>query len=419
MGVVLLCLSVIFINSCNNSSEQNIETFSSPCIDNVCGTLQNGCSITITGSGFGSNGPNIVIFDDFESGMAGDEIKIGPGSAPVGQWDSLDGGGDNILHPIYGSGYSVSGRQAMQVDNTKNSYVNPANGLDSNCAAVIQNLNATDIFIAYWLYMPTTSTFPCYSGDGITNCNWKPVWFTGTDTRYADEIIPRGLGYYSDNNPPSPPATFYDWGLTCNGCADPGSHDFKLPGWTMKKGKWYRIWSWIHGTVVPDQTGRKQLWISSVDDNMIVTNYVDVTQAVFDPAKSPLHETQFLTLNFGGWARWCNKCKESAARFDDIYLAKGPYAQARVEIGDAPIYADCQRLTVATVTSWSSSSITATIRQGSFADFNSAYLFVFAANGNANPAGFALESYNKFSVLFSKENLLSKALIQLCWVRYG
>jgi hypothetical protein len=28
-----------------------------------------------------------------------------------------------------------------------------------------------------------------------------------------------------------------------------------------------------------------------------------------------------------------------------------------------------------------------------------------------------LEPYNKFSVLFSKENLLSKALIQLCWVR--
>ncbi|RPI76344.1 MAG: hypothetical protein EHM45_13190 [Desulfobacteraceae bacterium] len=354
---------------------QSMELFASPRIGKVNGTLQNGYSLTVTGSGFGANGPQIVIFDDFESGVAGNEIRTGSGSAPVGQWDRL-GGGDNSCHPIYGSGYSVSGRQAMQVDNTKKTNT----GTDSNCAAIIKNLNATDIFIAYWLYMPTTSSFPCYShGD----CNWKPVWFVGQDTRYADEIIPRGLGPVADNNSP-----LSDWGVTCNGCASPKENNFS---WSMQKGKWYRIWSWIHGTALPDKTGRKLLWISSVDDNMPVTKKLDVTQAVFDPALG----SQFLSLNFGGWGRWCNiatnpDCTESAARFDDIYLAKGPNAMARVEIGDAAVYSMCKRLTVAAVSYWSESLITATVFQGSFVNLNNAYLYVFDADGNVNPTGFSL-----------------------------
>src|SRR5574340_127762 len=40
----------------------------------VSGTVSNGQSITVTGTGFGATGPNIRIFDDFETGTNGATI---------------------------------------------------------------------------------------------------------------------------------------------------------------------------------------------------------------------------------------------------------------------------------------------------------------------------------------------------------
>lgn len=39
-----------------------------PAITGVGGTVSNGQTITISGTGFGSSGPTIAIFDDFEKG---------------------------------------------------------------------------------------------------------------------------------------------------------------------------------------------------------------------------------------------------------------------------------------------------------------------------------------------------------------
>lgn len=70
--------------------------------------------------------------------------------------------------------------------------------------------------------------------------------------------------------------------------------------------------------------------------------------------------------------------------YDDIYISAGPGAQARVEIGDAPNYSNCTNLTLATINHWSDFSITATLRQGSFKNGDSAYLFVIDAEGNTS-----------------------------------
>src|SRR5262245_12647822 len=56
----------------------------------VDGALSNGSAITVSGSGFGSVGPEVVIFDDFESGTDGAELATGPGSATVGAWMSYE-----------------------------------------------------------------------------------------------------------------------------------------------------------------------------------------------------------------------------------------------------------------------------------------------------------------------------------------
>ena len=69
-------------------------------------------------------------------------------------------------------------------------------------------------------------------------------------------------------------------------------------------------------------------------------------------------------------------------------------AQARVEIGDADTYAECTRLTLVTTgaqgDSWGASSITATIREGTFTqeELEYGYLYVTNGDGCVNAEGF-------------------------------
>jgi len=74
--------------------------------------------------------------------------------------------------------------------------------------------------------------------------------------------------------------------------------------------------------------------------------------------------------------------------FDDFYLAVGPNARARVEIGDRPTYADCTKLTVLTPNSWSNDLISGVVREGSFTSSEASYLFVVDSNGEVSSQGF-------------------------------
>ena|GEM_PF-6087878 len=98
---------------------------------------------------------------------------------------------------------------------------------------------------------------------------------------------------------------------------------------------------------------------------------------------------RFESWNIGSYGRQCigYECKP---RFDDVYLATGPYAQARVEICNHSTYTTSTNCSIATVTLWSDTEITATLRQGSFANGEQAYLYVFDANGNVNSDGYPI-----------------------------
>ena len=90
-----------------------------------------------------------------------------------------------------------------------------------------------------------------------------------------------------------------------------------------------------------------------------------------------------------GWIRGAGN-PEVATLYDDIYIASGPNAQARVEIGDAPAYDDSTNLTILTPETWDENTITATVQPGSFEGFAGTFLFVTDATGTRNETGFAL-----------------------------
>ena len=82
-------------------------------------------------------------------------------------------------------------------------------------------------------------------------------------------------------------------------------------------------------------------------------------------------------IHFPGYGRYDSN---SQTYYDDIYVATGEGALARIEIGNAPTLSECKNLAVVTPTSWTDGQITATARLGSFTS-GTAYLFVIDKDG--------------------------------------
>jgi len=73
--------------------------------------------------------------------------------------------------------------------------------------------------------------------------------------------------------------------------------------------------------------------------------------------------------------------------YDEVYLDD---SWARVEIGNASTWSGCSHRETQIPSSWSSSSITVTVNQGTFADSAGAYLYVTDDEGNVNANGYSI-----------------------------
>ena len=108
------------------------------------------------------------------------------------------------------------------------------------------------------------------------------------------------------------------------------------------------------------------------------------------------------TVGINAYARY-DAGAPSVFQWDDVYVAIGSGARARVEIMSARTWGDrAHRLdmnaTLCTPTSWSATSVTCTVRQGSFANGQTAYLFVVDAAGNVSDQDPAAAGAQGFSV---------------------
>jgi len=74
---------------------------------------------------------------------------------------------------------------------------------------------------------------------------------------------------------------------------------------------------------------------------------------------------------------------------DDPYIQVG--TRARVEIGDASTWANCTHREIQIPTGWSDTEITVTLNRGSFDPCETYYLFVVDADGNVNADGYPIK----------------------------
>ena len=87
-------------------------------VSEISGTISDGQSITITGLSFGANGPQVLLFDDFEGGTNGNSLSTET-SVSVGEWDGIQASENTS----YTNAYSISGDLSAQFD----SYNYPVN----------------------------------------------------------------------------------------------------------------------------------------------------------------------------------------------------------------------------------------------------------------------------------------------------
>jgi hypothetical protein len=343
-------LAIALWLGCGTNS--NIALAAGPTVSNVSAPLNDGASLTITGSGFGASGPNVVLFDNFEKGTVGQSIKTGAGSATIGQWNSIDNGDVK-----YSSDTPHSGSQVFKA----NDPLSPTCADAPNDAIHALLPNATELYVSWWMYVPTGVPYPGETGYGTTcaGLNWKTVWLEmgGTTSHDQDFVV---LGN------PSSPGT---WILTGNNAI------YQSPWLTVPevtKGQWMHFkWYEKGGTA---SNGIEKIWKLTSNGLSNFLNATNITNMSSGQYRSQIDINAYVRKHSSGTS--------PVQLFDDVYVATGPTAQARIEIGNNSSYASCTNLTLATPTNWTDTQITATFRAGSFKAGDNAYLFVIDGSGN-------------------------------------
>jgi len=361
-----------------------------PIIDDVSGILIDNGTVSITGSGFGVQGPTIQIYDNFEGGTLGGNVDL---SAVIGSWF-----GYGSFIPTYDDlGYS--GNLSMRV--------HAGEGAFFKRTIKAQFPATTEVFVSFWMQIPDGFTFP---GTGIPNklpttatlpvvnngcSSWKLVWWFDGDDATTDNDI--GLFYVCGDLKLTGNNTF---GISDVRMTFPGG-DINQNDSKFRFGEWVRMTVWVKAGS-PDPTGPGQ----SRYTYEIPTSDISIINIDTDPVFSCPHTTgcnppyQWTHMNFTGFigngepndSLW----SQTRPLFDDVYIATGPGAQSRIEICDAPLYSDCHRfgyITPNTSTDWTSTSISGVIRKGALTNLeirNGSYIYVYDENGLVNPTGFPL-----------------------------
>lgn len=342
-------------------------SFAAPAVTGITGTSTNGSIITVTGTGFGANGPTIELYDEFESGTIGNVISLTAGSATINEWSGSNGSGLTT----YTNEWSHSGTKSMK-NNWDTPTAEPGNQMQLDFS------DATEIFYSFWTMVPSGKNVPgdtrpiVEGGGGGTNTpNWKMSWVWGGvfNNAHANEYASPVM-VQSNLSTPYPLLFTYNTSQGRVTGGEQGDH--------MTKGEWSRIDHYVKG---------------GVTDGILHAVETDATHGIV----TKVNKIDVFTLENGyawnhitipGYGR--GQTTNGVTVYDDVYVATGLGARARVEIGNASTYAASTNIQIATVTSWSDTSVQATLRQGSLANFNGAYLYIIDANGTVNTNGYPL-----------------------------
>ncbi len=314
-----------------------------PLVQNINGAFESGCTVSISGSGFGTHDLNIEWRgNEIEAGQAG-EFLISQDN-----WYYTEMPNEDWVAPKYSTTMAHSGKQSLEVDLT--SYWQCPLRYDSGTGIA----PGTTLFVSWWVYLSDLT------GDG----QWKMFrinWQNDIQDDYPQMVM---FNWYNAN------------ALYVRPGPDISSNVIKnYPAYPDETGRWYRM-----DVVIKESS-------LGVPDGFISTNTHDPEMGSAVKVSS---ESNIMTYYSGErrhqWFLWQNYRGNGLSSLrvflDDIYVQPG--TQARVEIGDDENWADCSWREIQIPTAWSSDTVVFQVNKGSFKDGDTAYLFVVDADGNAS-----------------------------------
>jgi len=297
------------------------------------------------------------MYDDFESGSNGAKLSSQVRTAKIGTWRDVSSRIGSYC-PTYSNLNAHSGSLAMRSD-----WGSGGDGQEgARWAAPTISTASNEFYFSFWVFIPSGQNVP---GQIISSPNWKLYWLSTNDVFQNDYVAGTG-----SNNLPG---TFYPVSWLDGSQNRAGLNYMNVP---FIKGRWARWEVYVVGSTT---NGSVAAWYTDSANKRYLMG--SATGRTLDNGT-----TGWGYLHIPGYGRYDTN---SNTYYDDIYVATGPGAQARAEIGNASTYSNCTNLAVCSVTSWSSTSITATMRTGSFSS-GQAYLYVIDSSGAANTTGFPI-----------------------------
>lgn len=304
-------------------------------------------TVTVNGVDFGS-GPRVVLYDDFNNQTVGSVVSLD--SPLIGQWEySTDYAG---RPQVVSNG---SGR-AMQVRDFAYTGLNRIAQLEARLPQ-----RGNQLFFSYSVTVPTGRYFAGASTDSTFPdvSSWKFTWIADGD----GAIQADGL---------------FDLCVPTH----PGSGSFSISGnegslgyVTMRSG-----WSWHTKNYIsygmlpnasnPSTANGLTYWQHTGKSGSAYTRTKTDAPAMISGAS-----TAFDRVKFPGWFG-NGDTSNFNAYYDDIYVATGPNALARVEISDAASVGSSVRNVTMPITSWSNTQIQAKIHR-EFVDTGMTHIRVF------------------------------------------
>ena len=322
--------------------------YSEPLISTV-GTIINGQAVTITGSDFGSKTTAAPI------AWTGSEIDAGI----IGNNASLTGFSQISVSEVnakFSGTQSHTGKSILfdydRTDNWSQFMLDMGSG-------------QTTVFVSMWVRLEYSDTCDKYQ--------WKS-WRLRSGTDYAHNNGTTILNdwWYSESSESwfnsGNVQSYYNsgtWGGGINGTPDQMLFD---------------TWQRIEGYYVAStpSTANGVTWLRRVgrSGDMLASSSL-ITRNSNDPL--------WRYIRFGQAYSNPTACGTETGGLkvylDDIYVDN---TQARIEIGNNSIWSNCTHREIQIPSAWSSTSVTATVNQGSFTDGQQAWVFVVDSNGEVS-----------------------------------
>jgi len=324
-----------------------VDSGPAPSVSSVSGTISHGESITISGSGFGSKSTAAPYkYDDFEDGSLGERVGNGWYT-----WSNLSDG-----WPIYSNAQKRATGKCE-----RNAYLQHDRAYNSTLGLTGLNWGYDrQAYISCWYYCTLA---------GATTRNFKPLaWRSGGAGEWLNPKV--RIGMLPSAN------TGLAYVLGCEG--QELAKTWTVGGDVMPNG-WHRIEMWV-------DTGTS----SSGDNDGVCKGWRDLSQwwsltgFEYDFSTAD-HDNIYFASYFA--TDTGTPTPQMWWYYDEIYVDT---TQSRVEVGNASTWSGCTHREIQIPSAWSSSSITVTVNQGTFADSSGAYLYVVDSDGNVNSSGYSI-----------------------------